>query len=353
MPIKSVIIGFSGGVDSSTSAFLLKEQGYDVTGVTFIINNQWADENITSVQLSAKNLKIKHMFINAKDIFNQIIISDYIKSIQEGIMGSPCPLCNDIFKFPMLKQIADNQKIDYISTGHYAKIKEINNGYFIQKGIDPLKDQSYMLYRLNQEIKKRLLLPLGNYHKFEIRKIATDYQLTPATRPDSQGLCFAQSGYINFIKSQIGSQLKKGYFYLKDNTIIGLHNGYQLYTVGQRRGLGINCNTPLFITDIIASENKIILGDFNQLKNSKVKLINSIVHENYKEKITKKEYTVRPRNSSQGHPATILQENNDLIIKYKIPNSENAPGQHLVIYDEDIVVGGGIISSEKLSCPVQ
>lgn len=341
-----VIVGMSGGVDSSTSAYLLKKQGYEVIGVTLNQHLEIEKENkdIKDARNICEKLKIQHKIINIRDIFEKVIINYFIDSYNNGETPSPCLICDDEIKFNILFKIADEENAKYVATGHYTSV-EYSDKYsrYLLKGVHSIiKDQSYMLYRINYKKLERLLFPLKNYSKQEIRKIAEEANLIVHNKKDSQGLCFAKEGYIDFLKNNLKDKIKKGNFLDKNGKILGSHSGYQLYTIGQRRGLGINFSKPVFITKIKPETNEIILGDFDEL------FLDEIELKNYKfnvdlNSILGVELKARPRFSSQGFYGKLKLKNGKLYFEYNEKNSQNADGQHLVIFDNNFVLGGGII----------
>lgn len=343
MDKKKVVAGFSGGVDSCTSAALLLEKGFDVTAVTFIVNEEWGEVNRKYVLDAAGHLKVKHMFFDAGEIFRERVIKSYIDSINDGRSLSVCPLCNEIFKFRILEEIADSEGAYYIATGHYACSFSEGENHYIKRASFPEKDQSYMLYRLGSDLIKRILFPAGFYGKADIRRIASGFDIPVAERADSQGLCFAQSGFIDFIKNSSGIRMERGEFVSVKGEVLGYHDGYQFFTVGQRRGLGVNFNTPVFVVSVVPSENRVVLGSFEELMTDTVFLREYVIHGRYRDFSSDDVFTARPRFSSKGHPASISVENDLLKVSYVRPNAEIAPGQHMVLYDGDIVAGGGII----------
>lgn len=345
---KKVLIGISGGVDSGVAAILLKEQGYQVIGFTMIVKNK-KDLSIEKELEDAKEvcrfLEIEHIIINISNEFEEKIESYFLDEYSRGRTPSPCNMCNELIKFRNLIKIADEKGIDYIATGHYAKIKfmEELNKYVLIGEKDNIKDQTYMLYRLTSEYLKRIIFPIEKYTKEEIRNIAQEKKLKVFNKKDSQGLCFAKEGYLEFLKKKLGDKIRKGNFVDENENILGSHDGYQLYTIGQRRGLGLNVGNPYFVIDIIPEENKVMLGDFEKL------LIDEVIVENYKINILENkiveglEVIVRPRNSSKGMKAFIKLKNKKIIVKYQEKNAQNSRGQHIVFYYNDMVLGGGII----------
>lgn len=346
--MKRVIIGLSGGVDSSVSALLLKKAGYEVIGVTFSVSEKWKENNISFSEKIASQLKIKHEIISVKEDFNEKIISYYLKNLNTKQTPSCCPICNAIVKYKVLSDFAKTYDAGFISTGHYADKVVIDNIPILKKTANIRKDQTYMLYRLDTNIIKKLIFPLAEYSKTEIRNIAKENNLITFDRPDSQGLCFQEKGYIEFIKENIGNEIKKGFFVDEKGNILGEHEGHQYYTIGQRRGLSINLGKPYFVIDKNVDENKVILGEHKKLFSNKIILKDFVINPYYKSKIENIIFTARPRFSSSGHPAKVRIANNSPEIFFQEPNPESSLGQHIVLYDDDKVAGGGIIQKVSL-----
>lgn len=342
-----VIVGMSGGVDSSVSAYLLKEQGFEVIGVTLNHNKEkFLKEEVNQAKKIAKLLGIKHIEIDIEQLFQRVVVDDFLQGYSNGITPSPCVICDERVKFKVLFEMAGIEGAEFVASGHYCS-SEYNPTFdktLLKVSYDKKKDQSYMLSRLEEDKIKRLIFPLEKYTKSEIREIAKKAGLEVHDKKDSQGICFAKSGYINFLKKNLGDKIQKGKFIDKDGNILGVHEGYQLYTLGQRRGLGLKAPRPYFITKIIPSSNLIVLGEYEDLAMKKVEL------REYKEivsleKLGDKILIGRPRFSSSGAQGKIYKENEKVYFEYLEDNFQNAPGQHLVIYYDDFVVGSGIIEN--------
>lgn len=344
--MKKVVLGMSGGVDSSTAAYLLKKDGYEVIGVT--LNQHLEEENndIIDARRICKFLGIKHRVVNIYDDFNDKVVSYFVESYDRGETPSPCLICDDEIKFKYLFQIAEEEKAEYVATGHYTSVEycEYFGKYLLKSVHNIIKDQSYMLYRLSENKIKRLVFPLKNYSKSEIREIAKEAEIEVHNKKDSQGICFAKEGYINFLNDRLGNKIKEGNFIDKKGKILGKHRGYQLYTLGQRRGLGINFSKPIFIIEIKPETNEIVLGDYEELYRTKIEIINYKFNVDL-EKIIGIEVSARPRFSSQGFKGKLIKENDKLFFLYNLKNTHNAKGQHIVIFYENFVLGGGIISN--------
>lgn len=345
MDRKKVVLGMSGGVDSSTSVYLLQEQGYEVIGVTL---NHKKEESlkaeIEAAQRVAKFFEIKHIVIDIEDIFQKQVVDNFLEGYSSGITPSPCVICDERVKMKILFDIADKEGAYYVATGHYCSTEysEEFNKTLLKKAEDSKKDQSYMLYRLDGDKIPRLLFPLFKYTKVEIREIGKSIGLEVHDKKDSQGICFAKKGYIDFLKANLGEKIKKGNFVDKAGKVMGEHEGYQLYTIGQRRGLNLKLPRAYFIVAINPEKNEIVLGEYDELSRKRVELVEFKTPLNIEDMVGK-EIIGRPRFSSFGAKGKLLLENEKIYFEYEEENVQNAPGQHLVIYYEDFILGGGMI----------
>lgn len=251
--MKKVVLGMSGGIDSSVAALLLKNEGYEVIGVSLkhlkddIANlghkSCCSFDDIQDARIVAYQLNIPHYVIDVSSEFEKEVIVPFLDSYNKGITPSPCIICDEKIKMKKLFEFAQKINADYVSTGHYAKKTE--DGFLILDEKNK-KDQTYMLYRLEPAMLKKFLFPLGNYSKDKIREIAKENDIYTYNKKDSQGICFAPKGYIEFLKENLKDKIREGNFVDENGNIIAKHMGYQLYTVGQRRGLGLNLGEPFF-----------------------------------------------------------------------------------------------------------
>ncbi len=333
----------SGGVDSSVAAALLSEQGYACHGVMLIMHGNEAIEDAAAV---CGQLNIPFYTIDAKEQFRTCVVSDFIDSYKEGETPNPCVRCNNEVKLSMLLTEADKRGLDYIATGHYARVTYAscdNRRNLLYKGKDTQKDQSYMLYRLSQKQLGRLLLPLGDYDKNEVRRIADRLGLTSAGREDSQDLCFVPDGdYVSFIEREIGKQ-EPGAIVNKKGEILGTHNGLINYTVGQRKGLGIAMGEPYYVIRKDKELNEVVLGKESDLYTDSVRVrdINLIAAEEIAPGL---EVEIQTRYRATAVKARLRQLSDAIIVAaFDKREKAPAPGQSAVFYQGDLLVGGGIV----------
>lgn len=359
---KRVVVAMSGGVDSSVAAGLLKKQGYEVIGLTMCFGpafggNSFESETgkpsfcgstgITDARRVCQKLGIRHYVLNLNKDFHQKVIQNFYDEYLRGRTPNPCVRCNQFIKFGALLKKAINLGAQFLATGHYARIVKSPQGFWLKKAKDIKKDQSYFLYRLNQAQLKRIIFPLGNLTKFEVRKIAADFGLKVAQKQDSQEICFLPDGkHGDLIKEKYPGQVKPGNVADRDGKIIGRHQGVAFYTIGQRQGLGIAKGYPLYITGLNAKSNRIIVGSRQDA--DKVEFL--IGHAHFINKPLKKkvEIKVRIRYNHKEMQAAVYPEKNKIRIIFKQPQFAVTPGQSAVFYNKDLVLGGGII--QKVIC---
>lgn len=348
---KKVIVGMSGGIDSSVAALLLKQEGYEVIGVTLKHLPDELSENpgktccslddINDAKYTCYKLDIPHYTINVVEEFQRDVMDYFVKMYNEGKTPSPCVICDEKVKIKKLVDFANKMGVKYIATGHYSK-KTLNNLLLWNK--NNKKDQTYMLYRLDKEVVERMIFPLEKYEKERVREIAKENGIHTHNKPDSQGICFAPNGYIPFLQKMLGNNVKKGNFININGEKIGEHIGYQFYTVGQRRGLGLNLGKPFFVLEIKPETNEIVVGDFENLLVKEIEVINYKFHYELND-ILNVELIARPRFSSKGLKGKLKIENNKLIFEFENKTHENSEGQHIVFYKEDELIGGGEIKN--------
>lgn len=343
---KRVLLGMSGGIDSSVAAMLLLEQGYEVIGITFL----FADMDERNRQISteaislAERLKIKHITVNLVDDFKETVIHYFINEYKSGRTPFPCAYCNPKIKFNYLQKYAEIENCSFISTGHYAQIKYHNHIKFIYQGVDPDKDQSFFLWGLQKELINKLVFPLGTYYKTEIREFACKMGFEQLSKKkDSMGICFIEgNNYREFLKKE-GILSKPGNFVDGIGTVLGRHNGITNYTIGQRRGLGLNLNFPVFVAEIRLDANEIVLRKYEHLYRNKL-LLNGCHFVDNEEININTEYTVKVRYRLQLTPCKINILDGDRV-EVGLLKSEAmiANGQTAVFYDNDRLIGGGFI----------
>ena len=361
MKKKKVVVAMSGGVDSSVAAALLKEQGYDVIGVTmnlFSLSKQYCrDENLKSccgwgaiedAHSVAIHLGIPHYVLDLKKNFSRKVIDDFCQEYTRGRTPNPCIRCNQYIKFDSLMKRVTKLEAEYLATGHHAlnMYDSGRNRYFLKKGKDPYKDQSYFLYTLTQDQLSRLLMPIGNFTKEEVRKKAQELSLPVAKRPESQEICFIpDKNYVHFLQGRIPEAFRAGTIVDNEDQIKGKHDGIHNFTIGQRKGLGIAAPHPLYVIDIRSEENTIVVGTDDQLykKELLASQINVISEEKLGEPLAVK---AKIRYKHKEAKALLIPRNSgQAIVKFEKSQRAITPGQAVVFYDEDVVFGGGIIES--------
>ena len=352
---KRVLLGMSGGVDSSVAGYLLREQGYDVIGVTMKVWPQdcisraedkcCGPQAVADARAVAHSLGIPHYVVDEADQFERAVIDYFTSEYQAGRTPNPCVMCNEKLKFGNLWGKAEALGCDFIATGHYAIIEHHRDRAVLRKGIDPRKDQSYFLFSLRQPQLRHALTPLGTMRKPEIRKIARSLGLKVADKIDSQEICFVPGNdYKAFLRSHLGeNEFHRGEIYDVEGNFVGEHDGIELFTIGQRKGLPGGSAKPRYVVDLDAETNRVIVGDVEDLVCDEFEIdrTNWIARELPDEDV---DATVKIRYSHPGTPATVTSlENHRARIRLHEPQRAVTPGQAAVIYDGDVVIGGGWI----------
>ena len=348
-PNRRVLLGMSGGTDSSVAAILLQDAGYEVTGVTFrFFEKDACTEYLDDAHHLCQRLGIQHIVSDRREIFQSTIIDYFISEYMSGHTPFPCTLCNNYLKWPLLRQLADEMGIYHLATGHYVQKRHIDGHWHITNGADTDKNQSFFLWGLPQDILQRMLLPMGNLTKQHIRDIAEKRGFHKAAhKKDSLGVCFCPMDYRTFIRNNVSPDaIKRGKFVDENGHFIAWHEGYPFYTIGQRRGLGIDLNRAVFVKEIIPSENIVVLGDYKSLERTEMRLKNwNIVNPSLlldRDDVTVK---IRYRKQENGCTVTLLPDNT-LHVRLHEPLTAIAPGQAAAFYRNDVVLGGGIIMEE-------
>ncbi|MBU5298958.1 tRNA 2-thiouridine(34) synthase MnmA [Clostridium sporogenes] len=352
---KKVLVGMSGGVDSSVAAYLLKEQGYEVIGVTMQI---WQDDEefiekeggccslsaVADARRVANKIGIPFYVMNFKDAFKRNVIDYFVDEYMEGRTPNPCIACNKFIKFSSFLDKAMDMGIDYVATGHYAIIEKQKDRYIIRKSEDDKKDQTYALYNLTQFQLERTLMPCGQYKKSQIREIAKDIGLRVHNKKDSEEICFIpDNDHGRYIKNRFPNKVREGNFVDKQGNILGKHKGIVYYTIGQRKGLGIAFGKPMYVVDINPFKNEVVLGSIEDLLNTELvaKDINYIPFDTLKEPM---EVEAKIR-YSQIPSKAIITPIDDGRVRVNFHEKQRAitKGQSVVFYKDDLLIGGGII----------
>lgn len=353
-----VVVAMSGGVDSSLTAALLVHQGYDVIGATMQIwEKEQVNDNpdsrgccsITAVDDArrvANKLGIPYYVLNFRDMFQETVIDYFMAEYTAGRTPNPCIACNRYLKFEGFLAKALALGAQYVATGHYAQIMydDERRRYILRKGLDPAKDQSYALYHLNQETLRHFLMPLGRFAKTDTRKMARELGLSVADKPDSQEICFVPNDdYKAFLKEKIPAALTPGPIVDTAGNILGKHQGVQLYTIGQRKGLGLAVGKPLYVVALDAELNRVVVGSDEDVFAAELIAgdLNFIAIDKLEEPLA---VEAKIRYSAPAAPATVSPLGNGQVqVRFTAPQRAITPGQSVVFYHDDIVIGGGII----------
>ncbi len=351
---KKVAVGMSGGVDSSVCAVLLMEQGYQVSGVTLKLHEERDDLEKTCGSLTdaedakkvADKLGIDFFVCDMKETFQKQVIERFSQSYERAETPNPCILCNRYIKFDAMLEYAKSIGMDYVATGHYANVEfdEKSGRYLLKKAKDLSKDQSYVLYSLTQDQLSHILFPLGNLEKSKVREIAEENGFHNAKKKESQDICFVPDGdYAAFIRRFRGISFPEGDFVDKDGNVLGRHKGIIHYTVGQRKGLGLSFPCPMYVVSKNLENNTVVLAPIEELYQSTCYAtdINLISVPKIEGEI---KVCAKIRYNQKEQPATVTQiDDNTLQITFIEPQKAITKGQAVVLYDGDVVVGGGTI----------
>src|ERR1700712_872775 len=357
-----VLMAMSGGIDSTVAALMLHKEGYDVIGITM---KTW--DYATSVGTTGKketgccNLDsfndarqaavqhgFPHFILDIREEFGDFVIDNFVEEYMAGRTPNPCVMCNTHIKWRALLKRADALGCNYIATGHYAQIhKHTNDRYFIRKGIDETKDQSYVLWGLQQDLLSRTILPLGNYRKTEIRQMAFDFGYPElARKAESYEICFVpDNDYRGFLKNKVDgleAKVAGGNFLDKNGKVLGQHKGYPFYTIGQRKGLDIAFGKPVYVTAIHPENNAVVLGDEEDLNQNDM-IVGKINMIKYDTITPGMEAHTKIRYKSAGSLSNLYPENGTVRVRFYEDVKSIAPGQSAVFYEGDDVIGGGLI----------
>lgn len=343
---KRVLLGMSGGTDSSVAAMRLLEAGFEVTGVTFrFYEPEGSVEYLNDARELASGLGIEHIIFDARKQFSETVVSYFIDSYMKGETPVPCTLCNNLLKWPLLLKLADEKGIYYISTGHYVNKKRIGNKFFLSGARDTDKDQSFFLWGLSQDILSRAMFPMGNIYKTDAREYAADKgYCRVASKKDSIGVCFCPRDYRSFLRRHVSPELlKKGVFVDENGKYLGESEGYPFYTIGQRRGLGVYLNRAVFVKDIIVSENKIVLAPLKLLEKSSMILKDWVLIDEDMV-LDRNDIIVKIRYRKQANRCTVSKRGDGcLAVELHEPLTAISAGQAAAFYKDSLLLGGGII----------
>lgn len=374
---KRVLLGMSGGTDSSVAAMRLLEAGYEVIGVTFrFYELNGSTEYLEDARNLAERLGIRHITYDAREIFAQQIIEYFVQEYLAGRTPVPCTLCNNYLKWPLLAKIADEMGIFYIATGHYAQNIQLNETFYITYAADSDKDQTFFLWGLKQDILNRMLLPMGDITKAEARAWAAEHGFRKvATKKDSIGVCFCPMDYRTFLKDWLvrngqmlvsnseasinnsqtsgsdkqtwSDRIRRGRFVDEKGNFIAWHEGYPFYTIGQRRGLGIHLNRPVFVKEIDPEKNEVVLASLSSLEKTEMWLKDwNLV--NQERTLGRSDIIVKIRYRKQENHGTITVTSDHLLhVQLHEPLTAIAPGQAAAFYGDGLLLGGGIIVNAR------
>jgi tRNA-specific 2-thiouridylase len=359
MTKQRVVVAMSGGVDSSVAAYLLKQQGYDVVGISLKVWDETETikrtktccsyEDIRDAESVCEALDIPFYAFNYKREFREKVIKTFVTEYSRGYTPNPCILCNRFVKFDQLLKESEQLGARYLATGHHARCIERDGRFVLAKGVDEKKDQSYVLHHLDQSMLAKILLPVGIYTKEQIRLIASEMNLPTATKPESQDICFIPNhDHASFIEKHFPQQAgQKGCFVDRDGNILGEHQGIHAYTVGQRRGLGIGFGERKYVVEIRPEKHQVILGEVGDLYSHGLNAVDvSFTHPQWKEEARQGLVClIKVRYQKSDIPARVVVDDNGVCVYFDQQSMGVSPGQSVVFYVGDEVCGGGRIES--------
>lgn len=355
-----VLVAMSGGIDSTVTALMLNDQGYEVVGITMKTWDYASSgtskketgccnlDSFNDARMAAVQHGFPHFILDIREEFGDFVIDNFVEEYLAGRTPNPCVMCNTHIKWRALLKRADALGCDFIATGHYGKIGHTDNGrFFISRGADENKDQSYVLWGLGQDLLARTILPLGTYHKPEIRQMALDYGYPElAKKSESYEICFVpDNDYRSFLKHRVpGLQqsVEGGNFIDKNGNILGRHKGYPFYTIGQRKGLDITFGKPVYVTRIVPETNTVMLGDEQDLNRPEMAVgkLNWLKYDGISDGM---EAVTKVRYKDKGSLSNLYNAEKGIRVKFYEDAKSIAPGQSAVFYEGDDVIGGGII----------
>lgn len=345
MDNKKVLLGMSGGVDSTASVIVLQNLGYEVVGATYrLTDDESVDQSILDAKNAAQKLGIEHIVVDYRKDFKDKVISDFINEYMIGHTPNPCIVCNKNIKFDKFLKTADEMGIKYVASGQYAKIDKRNGKYYVVKARNIIKDQTYFLYTLKEDILDRVLFPMGDMEsKDDTRQLVKDAGIEIYSKKDSQEICFIKNmKYTDYISRNSDVVSKKGNFVDINGNVLGSHEGIVNYTIGQRKGLGIALGKPAFVIDIDYENNTVVLGDNEDLFKDELKLYDyNFINDEYNKDNIK--LSAKIRYAAKEESVAIKKEANHILVKFDNPVRAITKGQSVVFYDGDILVGGGVI----------
>ena len=351
--MKKIVVGLSGGVDSAVTAYLLKEQGYEVIGATLCMHGN-ADKEVTDARVVAERIGIKHRVVELQEKFQETIIRYFTESYKRGETPNPCMVCNPLMKWTALLSVAEEEGAEGVATGHYAGVVRLANGrYAIRCAESAAKDQAYVLYGLSQEQLSKTLMPLASYEKDLIREIAASIGLSVADKADSMEICFLPEGevYTNYLVEKEGVTPEQGNFVDEEGKVLGTHQGIIFYTVGQRKGLGIAFGEPKYVKELRPETNEVVLSGNDALLSRTVyaREYQGMALENMEDGMR---LLAKIRYSHKGAMCTVYCEGDKLRLEFDEPQRAATPGQAVVFYREktvedgtrvQVVAGGAVI----------
>lgn len=342
---RKVALGVSGGVDSAVSISVLKNMGYEVIGITCIFDrSEKTDISIRDAKSVCESFGILHVVYDASEDFSRLVLDNFVSSYERGLTPSPCVVCNAGCKFPSLFNAADKYDCDFVATGHYARIgfNDSSKRYCVKEATDKSKDQSYMLSMLTQEQLAKIVFPLGSMIKTQVRCIAKDLGLDVADKPESQDLCFTSSSYIDYLLDS-GIKEVPGDIIDMSGKVLGRHQGLFRYTIGQRKGIGIAAAFPYYVVHKNIETNQLVLG-FKESAYTSAVLVKDLNWQAVQAPSTSLECEVKLRYRSKKSPATLIPyANGEVEIALHEPELLTSPGQFAVFYEDDKILGSGVI----------